>query len=303
MSNDFENFINSYDFICLSETKLTDYDSVFINDYDIHVLNKYNKDGKCEGIHFVALLVKHKYSNYVKIVKGLSKCALWCHIDSRLTGENILLGSLYIPPETSKHSCIEIFDDIEHDILELTSDKERSIILAGDLNARIGRLSDVDIDEDQTRLEFLNYCQPVNLGSFPYIRHTQDNTINRYGQRLIKLCKSVNIYILNGRTGQDKYTGRFTSKNSSVVDFIIVSPEVTSMISDFAVQDIEVLFSHIHCPVTCEIKFKYENSIKINKQTNEIENDTLMKPKWDTQKRITFLNELDRTQIDAITNR
>ena len=56
------------------------------------------------------------------------------------------------------------------------------------------------------------------MGNFPYIRHTQDNTINRYGQRLIKLCKSVNICILNGRTGQDKYIGQFTSKNSSVVD-------------------------------------------------------------------------------------
>ena len=113
---------------------------LFINDYDIHVLNKYNKDGKGEGIHGVALLVKHKYSNYVKIVKGLSKCALWCHIDSRLTDQNILLGSLYIPPETSKHSCIEIFDSIEHDI-----------IIAGDLNARIGRLSDVDTDKHQTQ--------------------------------------------------------------------------------------------------------------------------------------------------------
>ena len=155
----------------------------------------------------------------LKVYQGVLCGAI---LNSRLTGQNILLGSLCIPPETSKHSCIEIFDDIEHDILELTSDKECSIIIAGDLNARIGRLSDVDTDKDQTQLEFLNYCQPVNLGSFPHIRQTQDNKINRNAQRLIKLCKSVNIYILNGRTGQDNYIGRFTSKNSSVVDIFVL---------------------------------------------------------------------------------
>ena len=64
---------------------------------------------------------------------------------------------------------------------------------------------------------------------------------------------------------------------------------MTGMISDFVVQDTEVLFSDIHCPVTYEIKFKYENSININMGY--------------TQKRITFQNESDRTQIDAIMNR
>ena len=129
-------------------------------------------------------------------------------------GKSVLLEAIYILPETSRHSHLEIFDEIGQDILEFSSDKERCIILAGDFNARVGNLSDTDIDIPHINDDI---TESDDLGCFQLASQTQDMTINRYGRRLVSLCKTMKLCFLNGRVGQDKNIGRFTSKNVSVV--------------------------------------------------------------------------------------
>ena len=61
-SNDFEDFIQNYDLVCLSETKLTEFDEIIIDGYNLNVLNKCNTEGESEGIHGIALLTKKSYN-------------------------------------------------------------------------------------------------------------------------------------------------------------------------------------------------------------------------------------------------
>ena len=49
-----------------------------------------------------------------------------------------------------------------------------------------------------------------------------DTNNNNYGNILSDLCKYNNTYILNGRVGEDRHVGKFTCKNSSVVDNVLV---------------------------------------------------------------------------------
>jgi hypothetical protein len=50
-----------------------------------------------------------------------------------------------------------------------------------------------------------------------------DNRKNNFGNRLLELCRCNNIFICNGRIGDDKGIGKFTSKNVSVVELVLKS--------------------------------------------------------------------------------
>jgi hypothetical protein len=49
----------------------------------------------------------------------------------------------------------------------------------------------------------------------------KDSVKNHYGSRLLDLCKGNDLFIINGRIGNDKDIGKLTCKNSSVVDYVI----------------------------------------------------------------------------------
>ena len=55
---------------------------------------------------------------------------------------------------------------------------------------------------------------------------SQDKKINEYGRKLVNLCISSNLRIINGRLGMDRDIGKYNciKKNgSSVVDYILCS--------------------------------------------------------------------------------
>ena len=49
-----------------------------------------------------------------------------------------------------------------------------------------------------------------------------DKRKNNFGNVLLEFCKCNNMFICNGRVDQDKGHGKLTSKNASVVDYVIV---------------------------------------------------------------------------------
>ena len=53
-------------------------------------------------------------------------------------------------------------------------------------------------------------------------RKNVDKVKNRSGNNLLEICKTNNLFIVNGRIGDDKTeSGKLTCKNSSVVDYCI----------------------------------------------------------------------------------
>ena len=67
---------------------------------------------------------------------------------------------------------------------------------------------------------------------------------NRSGNILLELCRGNNLFIVNGRIGDDYLeSGRLTCRNSSVVDYYICSPCFFEYVCNFKVVDLSRLMS------------------------------------------------------------
>ena len=115
----------------------------------------------------------------------------------------------------------------------------------GDFNSRTGNMSD-------SPLSGINPSTP---------RANQDNKIDTYGRNLIKLCKDLDLKIVNGNFGSDASLGSFTCHkknktklNQSVVDYCIVSKCMIPSISDFFVDVFDPCMSDVHSPICLNIK-------------------------------------------------
>ena len=137
---DFEEFCQSYDIVCLVESKLGFLDSFEIQNFEIlHLLNRKKAKSRSGGI---AVLVKDTIFEHVKILNSSSENVLWFTVNNSLFHELVLFGTIYIPPESSSYSNISIFDSIENDIISLNPENNHKICLLGDFNAHTSNAED-----------------------------------------------------------------------------------------------------------------------------------------------------------------
>ena len=140
ISSDFENFVRSRDIICFCETKLSDIDRFELAGFKIFTKNRKGVKRASVG---VAVCVRDNLSKYVKILDTDSDFTLWFKIDRRLTGyiKDLLCCVVYLPPEGSNYSSIEMFDTIEEEFI-LLHDNEM-VCMFGDYNSRTRTLTDL----------------------------------------------------------------------------------------------------------------------------------------------------------------
>ena len=103
-------------------------------------------------------------------------------------------------------------------------------MLIGDTNARTSNANDFilnDVLHDDVLRdigEVLFYGVYSNLP----VRENPDTVVNDYGNKLLTLCKSSGLRILNGRhsVGMDKDFTFIGPRGMSVVDYLLSSPDV-----------------------------------------------------------------------------
>lgn len=132
--------------------------------------------------------------------------------------------------------------------------QKRTVCLIGDFNAHTGKKEDfIDINlyvcdfihlDNETKKDF----DFVNLEALGICtdRHSLDNSVDNYGNRLLFLCKDLHLLIANGRSGKDKGIDAFTCKEATVVDYCILSPELFTCILDFEILPFDPLVSDVH---------------------------------------------------------
>ena len=140
---------------------------------------------------------------------------------------------------------------------------------------------------------------------FPIQRYSSEITnTNNHGYRLMDICKSLDIHIVNGRCGADSHIGRQTCKNSSVIDYVIMSPELFPGIHSFDVLDFDPLLSDIHCPVAFTINVQSQVNVMLPNEVNSTtdahseQNSTF--PTWKSESRLEFLNYIQESNLDQI---
>ena len=109
---DLEDYISKFCIVGLTETKLDDCDHVEFDNFELFTKNCKNFKSRSGG---VALLVSSNIVKRVKIVQSDCETALWFHISENLLGYTLFGGVIYIPPDGSKYSYIELFDQIENE--------------------------------------------------------------------------------------------------------------------------------------------------------------------------------------------
>ena len=120
----------------------------------------------------------------------------------------------------SRYSSPDAFSQIEN---------EKNICLIGDFNARTAEDDEFITLDENTLFETFddfnenapNILQQLNL---PLKRNNVDKGKNPYGNLLLNLCRGNDLFIVNGRIGDNK-EGNLTCRNASVVDYTICNSE------------------------------------------------------------------------------
>ena len=139
--------------------------------------------------------------------------------------------------------------DGHFDILQSGVEKYRAkgeVIIMGDLNARTGTLDDRSGDEDLLMwegMEGFGATMPTDLVAKQMAsrmikpRNSCDATINKNGDKLVKLCREQGMVIMNGRVPGDM-VGACTyfmhgkkDKPRSLIDYFIATPAVAFEVS------------------------------------------------------------------------
>ena len=85
--------------------------------------------------------------------------------------------------------------------------------------------------------------------------------MNNYGNRLLRLCKSMGLMIANGRCSIDGMKGETTCGNASVVDYVIGSPDFLCNIINFEIMPFCNLLSDKHNPVHFSVR-RFRDQVK-----------------------------------------
>ena len=147
------------------------------------------------------------------------------------------------------------------------------LLLLGDLNARTQTLCDYIPNESFDYIPLSNDL--YNLDSVEtYPRNNMDMGSNSYGNKLLELCKTVPLRILNGRMFGDLFGNLtcYTPQGASCVDYCVASPELFRKIRYFQVKPLMPLFSD-HTPISL--------CLKVNVQVSNLRDDYNFLPKPD----------------------
>ena len=95
----------------------------------------------------------------------------------------------------------------------------------------------------------------------PRQRKSMDKVKNWNGNKLLELCRRNNLFLLNGRVGEDQHEGRLTCKNSSTVDYCLCTVYLLKYINNVKILDFSSLYSDVHSPIQINIlKRELENN-------------------------------------------
>ena len=195
-----------YDIIALQETWNTTHRKIDLADFtSSHIIRQSLHKNATRGSGGISFHINKNSNIKTKILKSHDDFIVWVNIqDGREL--DVAICFVYFPPEgsTCNPSREDYFDVLTEDIRELK--EQFPLIIMGDFNARTGSLSDSCYDVDGSdnpsdpnpNLSDSDIFQP----HLQTVRQSEDSvSANSYGRKLVDLCRSAGLCILNGRVG------------------------------------------------------------------------------------------------------
>ena len=111
---EFDDFLDKYDIICITESKLDRFDSINLDNFSIITNNRSIFKSKSGGI---ALLYKNSLSSSIRFLVK-SDGILLASLSKDICGFPVLFVCVYCPPEGSVYANDDIFTELEQIILD-----------------------------------------------------------------------------------------------------------------------------------------------------------------------------------------
>ena len=283
---EFIDLVENFDVFCALETHIDSTDNVDIQNYEYFSKNRGHSYKRKSG--GIGVYVRKSISRFVVALENKSEYILWLKFDKHFLHipEDLIFGAIYIPPENSRFFNNDDLNEFEQEISHYSCNNN-FVMLAGDTNSRTGSMKDfvstdrftnelLNIDEDiQSDLD--KYTILENL-SIPLTRYSRDKKTNTHGHRLIQICQSNNIFIVNGRIYNDKELGKFTFRDKSVIDYVLSTAEWFRYYSNFEIIETDSLHSDWHSVIVWEFKCKPFQHVL---DCDSLQNDKKLKYIWD----------------------
>jgi len=216
---DFIDLIHKYEIFCCTETKLDTSDIIDIDSYQYFSQPRKQKYIRKSG--GLGAFVSAKLVNYTETINSDSDYIFWLKFKkgSILKDHDVILGVIYIPPDSSRFFNNDELLLFEHEINDFNN-KYDHILLSGDTNGYTSNLCDfVQVDDfiadlftfDQQTIDHFDQSFVLSHPLFNVNRTSMDNKVNTVGRKLIEICQNNNMFIVNGRCSQDML-GNFTLK-------------------------------------------------------------------------------------------
>lgn len=131
-------------------------------------------------------------------------------------------------------------------------------------------------------------------------RASMDKICNSSGNKLLDLCQCTDLKIANGRYGDDAGVGDFTyisNKGKSLIDYVIMSHALFSLIENFIVHDLYTFSQHkpiqVNFHVHCERPTVHKNTNTSRLKWDESCNDQFKNVLFDKSNELrTIANDI-----------
>ena len=134
---------SQYDVICMCESKTDEACQDLVSEkfkalgFDVCFKNRRQMSRLKSG----GILIAVKASLNFKFCKSKSKAVQWLIISDPLQEKDLVIGAVYIPPRGSPYSDIEMFSEVESELMDYDLDYH-DVLICGDFNSHVGKDDD-----------------------------------------------------------------------------------------------------------------------------------------------------------------
>ena len=289
LDQDFRRVLRDVDLVCLTETHMHQQILHHLNIPGFQLLDYKNRKKNLKSNTApggIAIFAKENVIRLFTTIKTGNEDIIWTKLKKQLTGssKDIFIATCYLSPAQEKSHAISKISKLRDEIVLFQS--KGHVIVNGDLNAWTGDVSDtIQPDKYDNNFHIVNNDAPPN-------RNSKHKAVNKRGKELLDMCKSLELYILNGRKVGDSF-GEFTSfqaKGHSVVDYVITPGSLANEITTLTVGDFIPWISD-HCPILydMEISEGFDKS-----DSRDPPNPVPKQYVWSERGTETFLEELKK---------
>ena len=286
--------LRDIDIVCLTETHMHRGNLNYLNIPGFQILGYKNREKNKKSNTApggIAIFVRENVLRFCTIIKTDNENTIWTKLKKGLTGatKDIFLATSYLSPAQEKSNSNTKISQLCEEISRF-QDKGH-VIINGDLNAWTGNINDtIPPDKSDENFHIINNDIPPN-------RNSMHKNVNKRGLELLDMCKSLGLYILNGRKIGDPF-GAFTSfqaNGNSVVDYLITSDSLADEVVKLKIGDFVPWLSD-HCPLLYELEIT-GNALEPNQKQ-------LLKPvpkqyRWSEEGTTKFLKVLQNNENKA----